>query len=258
MRGECRVCHKEADSPNGTYCAEHRTLSTDGAPRARNVTPDAVADQLAANIEAQLAMAAMLWAIRDEVCANALAQAAPQIAEYWGGRARSSPAIARALENMTGAGGLLAGVAVHAPLLMVVFAHHVAPAIERRRGGVLHAVPDLEPEPGDVASPATFSDVPTGPTVIRDGAGWAEGTMPDAAGAAARAAAPESNGTIPLSPELLEQLGVTTFPEPGSDAHYAWEAAEAEAARLAAEGVPFGIATYDGVPVFAPAPADGA
>jgi hypothetical protein len=250
-RGVCRVCGEPADTDKATYCAEHRPLTSDKGPRARNVAADAVADQLAANIQTQLELAAMLWTMRDPVCGQALATSAPQIAEYWGTRARSSPAVARALDQLTSSSGLLAGIAVHAPLLLAVFAHHLAPAIERRRQAANATGPTPGPatQPGPVASPGEYVEPEPSPgrAVIRDGAVWPEGTLIDEATLNARAAAPapypnDGRGDVIVDPTVLADL---TGLE-GSDARYAWEAAEAEAARSAELGIPWGVADGNG------------
>lgn len=195
-----------------------------------------VADQLAANLETQLQMAAMLWQIRDPVCGAALAQSAPAMAEYWAKRAAESPAIARAIENVTGAGGLLAGLAVHAPLIMAIAEHHVRPFIERRTQARAAVVID-DDQGGDVGEPVVFP--PTMPFepgrhVVRDGAAWPEGTMTDDAAEHARASAPP--------PELIDLL----------DADANWAVAMGNAASAAVTGEPFGMTTYDGEPTFTP------
>ena len=78
-------------------------------------------------------MMAMIWKIRDPKCGGVLEAQAPVIAAYWADRAAESERIAKVLDGITKSGGWMQGIAVHAPLVMIVFQHHVAPALEARQ-----------------------------------------------------------------------------------------------------------------------------
>lgn len=182
-------------------------------------------------------MVAMLWSLRDDVCGAALGDSAPQIAEYWAGRARQSPAIARALETTLGSGGVLAGLAVHAPLLLAVFAHHVAPAVARRRAAML----DTEP-------PAPPQFAPPGPIVVQPAP---VGTLPDDAAAAA-AAWVDPADELPNAGDVFDPTvgrwvdpSVPRYDPSDPDAN-PWDSAHEAAAQAVANAEPFGIAGWPG------------
>lgn len=252
VRGVCRVCGEDADGPSATYCATHRPLQTDGAPRARDVraTPDAVVDQLEANVALQLGMVAQLWAIRDPTCGQVLAETAPAIAEFWANQARKSPGIARALEAATTGGGVLAGLAVHAPLIMVVMQHHVAPVLARRRE---QFAGDTEPVGTSPVSPAPPSSASPPETM---------GSAGDPAAEAAAAWVDPTAAPLTVDAEawatLQPEPAPSSYRDPFTDPALAmvWDSQAEVMAQEARTGMPFGQATDNGTPSWE-APADG-
>jgi hypothetical protein len=136
-RGVCRVCGDDATSHQSTYCAEHeperprRKLRPDKSPR-KSATKTR-APKLETELKTNLEMAAMLWQFSDPHCAGVMHEQAGPIAHFWAERARTSTRVARALESIVSSGGWLGGLAVHLPLAMAVYAHHVAPVVAARR-----------------------------------------------------------------------------------------------------------------------------
>lgn len=156
-RGVCLTCGEPAENGNAYYCAEHRPLKPDRAPRpgARARAGSREIRELEIQLRTNLEMAAQLWSFSDPYCAAALGQNAAQIAQWWAGQAATNESVRRALEGITGAGGWLGGIAVHAPLVLAIYAHHVQPRVIARRAA--QAGDGEEPEPSsaeDGAVPA--------------------------------------------------------------------------------------------------------
>lgn len=223
VRGVCQVCGAPASSAGGTYCVDHKRLPADRPPTMPSATAPSsgsLADTIAAQLETQIGMAAMLWTIKDPVCGPALGENAEAIAAYWGARAASSPRIAAALSAMTGAGGILGGIVVHLPLLIAITQHHVMPAVEARNAATVaqELGLDVEPEQTEREGPGGVAYVERMPTdyvpptrivpppVVDDAASSTIADDP-AAAAAARAASmlpdpgePEPWAPAPIGP----------------------------------------------------------
>lgn len=162
-RGVCRVGgDHDAETPNSTYCAEHKPVRPDRKPRARRPRDRSrePSRRLETELRTNLELAGQLFALRDPVCGQVMIAEAPKIAKYWAEQARRSPRVARALDGIVSTGGWLGAISVHAPLAMTVFAHHVAPVLAARH----------EPDEGDaelVDEPAPWPPmaqrVPMGP-----------------------------------------------------------------------------------------------
>jgi hypothetical protein len=116
-------------------------------------------------------MIAMLWGFRDPVCAQALDANVDTIAEYWADRARNSTRIAAALDGMLSTGGWVTGIAVHAPLVLVIAEHHIiGPMRDRQNADAIAAEAASSPETftadGTPAEPWTPPNTP--PTQVAD------------------------------------------------------------------------------------------
>ncbi len=105
-------------------------------------------------------MAGQLWSIRDPDCGGVLVKQAGPIAAYWTARAAANPSLARTLEGLTTGGGWLGLVTVHAPLVLGIFAHHVAPVLERRQAAALAAQEAWEAEAAAAAAGFPFAPAP--------------------------------------------------------------------------------------------------
>jgi len=169
-RGTCKVCGDKADGPSATLCARHRKAKPDGKPRPRPTPGPSKVSTLEVELRTNLELAGQLWAMRDPFCAHVLlpkgAQvkanrltpdpqnpegpplvetvtlhgqgAGAEIAKFWAERAAASATVARVLDGVVSSGGWIGGIAVHAPLVMAIYAHHAAPWIaERRREAAL-------------------------------------------------------------------------------------------------------------------------
>lgn len=156
-RGVCKVCGNPARTPRGVYCEEHATRA--GRPVDPKPNPAAAAAAAAtgrrqggrpSNLETELRtmfeMMGQTWSLFDPHCGPALTAAAPGMAEYWAGQARSSERIRRALESLTHGGGFLGAVSAHLPILYAIYAHHVLPVLMARQApAVIVEAPDVGP-----------------------------------------------------------------------------------------------------------------
>jgi hypothetical protein len=81
-----------------------------------------------------LKFTAMFWSVRDPVCGGALNQVAADVAGDVAKFAAKSKWAAKWLEKAVGVGEIVPFFLHIQPLFTAIYAHHVAPAIERRTG----------------------------------------------------------------------------------------------------------------------------
>lgn len=118
--GHKRKVHKSPPLPRGRPPKQD---SQPAAPRARTTTARK-ARSLRADLEVTYGLMAEFWRMRDPVCGQVAFDQVPKIAMAWDTAAQNNRRLHEALEKLMGGAGL-AGVALaHAPIVMIVFAHH--------------------------------------------------------------------------------------------------------------------------------------
>lgn len=154
VRGSCRICGEAADSERSTYCKLHRPKKPSGKkdPRPKAPRSPGRPSTLAAELTTQFQMIAQLWGFADPECAGALMAGAPALGDYWANQAETSPRVKAFIVATSRGGGVIGAIAVHAPIAIAIFGHHIAPRIQARQQQ-LTDFDDGPPEPGAYGEP---------------------------------------------------------------------------------------------------------
>lgn len=118
-----------------------KAMPKDRAPRAGGGRRK----NLTAELEVMYRLMGTVWAVKDPVCGQALADSAPMIAKAWNDWAQSNPAVYRVLTSMSGGAGPIGVAMAHLPLIMVVVQHH-GPAAQQARQAQMEAQRAAEAE----------------------------------------------------------------------------------------------------------------
>lgn len=104
-----------------------RTPPKPKAPITPKVIPDYRAGMIKKGFEELYATIGAVLMLKDPTCGMAIIQAAPEVAESLEELARDNPTVRRILMGVIATNALGKVVVAHMPILMIVFAHHIAP-----------------------------------------------------------------------------------------------------------------------------------